>query len=235
MRLDTNCTFIHLHMTANEAESHLGNTDKLTIEGPNKATIDLMLEVYESVMNGTDVFYCSAPITSGKRYITWLERIGRCFVDIDRVEQDYQESHFREVIEPNRLHAQQIIQRLREQTGCIVVNPTALPPLPGWTQGDWHSFWGKVIERYVTIAFFINDWQYSKGCVYEFWVAQRQGIPTFDEGKCPLSLESGISMVVQAITVMQQRGQSTAFIEIILARLKELLVSLVESTNKPIE
>lgn len=222
-------------MAADEAELHLCNSNKLTMEGPNKAAIDMMLEVYESVVDGTDVLYCSAPVTSGKRYIIWLERIGRCFVDIDTVDRDYQESHFKEVIEPNCLHAQQIIQRLREQTGCVVVNPTALPPLPGWTQGDWHSFWGKVIERYVTTAFFINDWQYSKGCVYEFWVAQRRGIPTFNEGKCPLSLEVGISMVVQAIAVMQQRGQSTTFIEMILDRLYELSVSLVESTNKPIQ
>lgn len=220
-------------MTANKAEAHLCNSD-ITIESPNKAAIDLMLEVYESVVDGTDVFYCSAPVTSGKRYINWLERIGKCFVDIDSADKDYQESHFREVIEPNRLHAQQIIKSLREQTGCIVVNPTALPPLPDWTQRDWHSFWEKVIERYVTTAFFINDWQYSKGCVYEFWVAQRQRIPTFDEGKCSLSLEAGINMVAEAIVVMQEQGQSTTFNEMILDRLKELSTDLVKSTSKAI-
>lgn len=219
-------------MTSNEAEAHLCNSD-ITIESPNKAAIDLMLEVYESIIDDTDVFYCSAPVTSGKRYITWLARIGNCFVDVDSADKDYQESHFREVIEPNRLHAQQIIQRLREQTGCIVVNPTALPPLSGWTQPDWYSFWGKVIERYVTTAFFINDWQYSKGCVYEFWVAQKQGIPTFNEGKCPLSLEVGINMVAEAIAVMQEQGQSTAFTEMILNRLRELSIGLVKSTSQP--
>lgn len=221
-------------MTANKAEPHLCNNDKVTIESPNKAAIDLMLEVYESVVDGTDVFYCSAPVTSGKRYINWLEQIGKSFVDIDSADKDYQESHFKEVIEPNRLHAQQIIQRLREQTGCIVVNPTALPPLPGWTQQDWYFFWGKVIERYITTTFFINDWQYSKGCVYEFWVAQRQRIPTLDEGKYPLSLEAGINMVAEAIAVMQQQGQSTTFNEMILDRLKELSADLVELTSKPI-
>ncbi len=219
-------------MTANKAEAHLYSSDKLIVESPNKVAINLMLEVYESVVDGTDIFYCSAPVTSGKRYINWLEQIGKSFADIDSADKDYQESHFREVIEPNRLHAQQIIQRLREQTGCIVVNPTALPPLPDWTQRDWYSFWGKVIERYVTTAFFINDWQYSKGCVYEFWVAQREGIPTFDEGKCPLSLEAGINMVAEAIAIMQQQGQSIAFIETILDKLKELSVGFVEPTSK---
>lgn len=221
-------------MTNNKAEAHLCNHDKLTIESSSKADINLMLEVYESVVDGTDVFYCSAPITSGKRYISWLKRIEQRFVDIDNADKDCRESHLREVIEPNRLHAQQLIQRLRKQTGCIVVNPTTLPPLPGWTQRDWYSFWGKVIERYVTTAFFINDWQYSKGCVYEFWVAQRQGIPSFDEGKHPLSLEAGINMVAEAVAVIQQQGQSTSFIEMTLDRLKELSAGLVESTSKPI-
>ncbi len=60
-------------MTANKAEAYLCNSD-ITLESPNKAAIDLMLEVYESVVDGTDVFYCSAPVTSGKRYINWLDK-----------------------------------------------------------------------------------------------------------------------------------------------------------------
>jgi hypothetical protein len=32
-----------------------------------------MLEVYKSVLNQNGVLYCSAPITSGKRYIDWLD------------------------------------------------------------------------------------------------------------------------------------------------------------------
>jgi hypothetical protein len=234
MQTNRDCTFANSRMTANKAEAQLYSSDEMTSQSANNAAIDMMLEVYKSVFDDTDVFYCSAPITSGKRYIDWLERIGKCFVNIDGAHKDYHESHLREVIEPNRMHAHQIIQELRKQTGKVVVNPTALPSFPGWTQRDWHSFWGNVIDRYVTTAFFINDWQYSNGCVYEFWVAQRKGIPTFDESKYSLSVEAGIDLITEAITVIQQRGQSTDFIKMILDRLKELSATFVESNFKPI-
>lgn len=208
-------------MTAKKVKADIYNSDDLILESANRTAIDMMLEVYKSVLYGNDIFYCSAPITSGKRYINWLEHIGKCFVDIDSVDKDYHESHLREVIEPNRVHAQQIIQRLREQTGCIVIDPTGLSSLPGWTQQDWYYFWEQVIKRYVTTAFFVNDWQYSKGCVYEFWIAYKKGIPVFDEDQSPLSLETGINMITKATAVIQQ-GQSTAFTEMILDQLKQL-------------
>lgn len=214
-------------MIAKTTEAYSGSNDDLTSESENQAAIDMMLEVYKSVLYGSNVSYCSAPITSGKRYLAWLDSVGKCFVDIDGVDKDYQYLHFQKVIEPNRLHAQQFIQKLRDQKDYIVIDPSALSALPSWTQRDWRSFWGKVIERYVNTAFFINDWQYSNGCVYEFWIAQRKGIPVLDESQCALTLEVGISMVAETIVLMQKRGQLTPFIEIILGRLKELSLNRI--------
>ncbi|MDF5726265.1 MAG: hypothetical protein PUP91_38670 [Rhizonema sp. PD37] len=203
-------------------ESYPSGNDDLTSGSENQAAIDMMLEVYKSVLYGSNVFYCSAPITSGKRYLDWLNSIGKCFVDIDGLNKHYQESHFNKVIEPNRLHSLQFIQKLRKQKDSIVIDPSALSALPNWTQQDWRSFWGKVIESYVNTVFFINDWQYSNGCVYEFWISQRKGISVFDETKHPLTLEIGISLITEAILMMQRQKQLTTFIEMMLERLKEL-------------
>jgi hypothetical protein len=62
-----------------------------------------------------------------------------------------------------------------------------------------------VIEYYITTAFFINDWQYSNGCVYEFWVAQKKGIPTFSETQQPLNLKTGVNLINEAIPRLQNR------------------------------
>ncbi|MGF1540574.1 MAG: hypothetical protein ACFCU5_09005, partial [Pleurocapsa sp.] len=159
-------------------EADRSNSQELAETSANRVTISAMLEVYKSVFNQDGVLYCSAPVTSGKRYIDWLERIGKNFVDIDRADRSYHESHFKEVIEPNRKHAQRFIGQLREETEQIVIDPTALTPIANWKQQDWRSFWQQVIERYVNTVFLINDWQYSNGCVYEFWVAQKNEIPT---------------------------------------------------------
>ncbi len=196
------------------------NSQELVNTSANKVTINAMLEVYKSVLNQDGVLYCSAPVTSGKRHIDWLERIGKNFVDIDSADKNYHESHFMEVIEPNRKHAQRFIWQLREQTEKIVIDPTALPPIPEWKQQDWHLFWRQVIERYVNTVFLINDWQYSNGCVYEFWVAQKNGIPTLNEDKQTLGLAAGIEMIAEAIVKVKQRDGNITFFEEILDRLK---------------
>jgi hypothetical protein len=59
------------------------NSQELMDTSPNKVTISAMLEVYKSILNQDGVLYCSAPVTSGKRYIDWLECIEKNFVDID--------------------------------------------------------------------------------------------------------------------------------------------------------
>ena len=203
-------------------EADRSNSQELAETSANRVTISAMLEVYKSVFNQDGVLYCSAPVTSGKRYIDWLERIGKNFVDIDRADRSYHESHFKEVIEPNRKHAQRFIGQLREETEQIVIDPTALTPIANWKQQDWRSFWQQVIERYVNTVFLINDWQYSNGCVYEFWVAQKNEIPTLNEDRHPLDLVIGIEMIEEAIVQIKQRGGNTIFFEQILNDLKSL-------------
>ena len=191
----------------------------------NATALSGMLDVYESVLDGETACYCSAPVTSGKRYIDWLKRIGKNFADIDAAHADYHEHHFQEVIAPNRAHAQRIIQKLRTERGQVVIDPTAIPYIEGWTQHDWRSFWQRVIERYVRTAFFIDDWQYSNGCVYEFWVAHKKGIPTLDEKGRALTLEAGITLIEKALAEMRQQGTPASFIESVLPDLAALIAA----------
>lgn len=209
-------------MMINKVQCTSYNGDKISPAQENQTTIDSMLEVYESVIGNNKVLYCSSPVTSGKRYFDWLEFIGKQFIDIDNIEISFRDDHFEKVVKPNRAYAQKIIQKLREQPGCIVVDPTIMPHLQGWTQKDWHSFWGRVLERYVKAAFFVNDWQYSNGCVYEFWFAYKQGIQVFSEDEQPLKLKAGIDLISDAISMMQRQKQSTIAIESILDKLKDL-------------
>lgn len=219
-------------MVTNKAKVYRSANKVSIVTSTNESAINLMLEVYKSVLDADNVLYCSAPITSGKRYIEWLEYIKKNFVDIDSADEGDRELHFKEVIEPNRARAQQLIQKLRKETGHVVVDPTAILSIPGWTQHDWRSFWRQVIEKYVTIAFYVDGWQYSNGCAYEFWVAQKKRIPTLDESGSPLSLAVGIDLVEEAIIVMRQRGGSTAFIEEMLEKMKDLSTAPTESVTK---
>ncbi|MDJ0597531.1 MAG: hypothetical protein QNJ37_01610 [Crocosphaera sp.] len=209
-------------MISNKTTNHRVNDEYSQHQTTNHPHITMMVEVYKSVLGTDEVLYCSSPVTSGKRYIDWLESIGKKFADIDSADETYRILHHQEVIQPNRQHAQVIIQHLRYKTGKIVVDPTALPHIPGWTQQDWRFFWQQVIECYITTAFFVNDWQYSNGCVYEFWVAQKKGIPTFSETQQPLNLKAGMNLINEAIITLQQRQGNTKFIEKVFQDLENL-------------
>ncbi len=188
-----------------------------------KTSIDMMLMVYASVINGNYAVYCSAPITTGRRYFDWLKKIEQSFLDIDNTDIRYRESHFQEVIEPNRAHAQNIINEIRKKS-LIVIDPTALDNIDGWTQEDWYYFWGKVIERYADNVLFIDGWQYSNGCVTEFWVACTKQIPVLDENQCFLSLEKGIEMIKEAISILRPHFS--------VDKLENTLYKLIQLSNE---
>src|ERR1041385_6878443 len=65
---------------------------------------DFLMQAYESVLIPGEAIYCSAPITSGRRYLEWLttrsERLA-----IDHLTEQERLSHKRDVIEPNQAHA----------------------------------------------------------------------------------------------------------------------------------
>ena len=182
----------------------------------------MMLEVYKSVLGGEKALYVSLPITSGRRFIEWLELTGKCAADVDNLDKRGKESHNTQVVIPNSVHAKQVIQRIRETTRQIVIDPSAIPPITGWKQEDWRFFWGQVIERYAAAALFVDDWQYSNGCVYEFWIAHKQGIPTMDEQKRSLQLEQGVGLITESSAEMRRHGASTDFVEQVLRDLEQI-------------
>lgn len=195
-----------------------------------RATQDLLVQAFGSVLDESSALYCSTPITTGKRFFDWLDRLGASYREIDDATDREREAHVREVIEPNVQRAREVVARLRHQANRPVIDPTAIPHIPGWTQDEWRSFWERVIERYANAVVFVDDWQFSNGCAYEFLVAQRKEIPTLAEDGRPLDLDTGISMVADAIADLQRRGAETRSLERTLIELRSLRGDRVAAT-----
>lgn len=175
-----------------------------------KSEIEMLLAVLASVVNGKTALYVSAPITSGKRLSNWRTRRNG---DLDVSHPDYSRHHLNEVVTPNRLHAQRVVKGLRlEYEAKVLIDPTALEDLPGWGQDDYRVFWGRVIERYADTVVFIDDWQYSSGCAYEFLAALQSEAMIFDERGFPLTLEEGIRLITTAITETRAHQASATFL-----------------------
>lgn len=180
-----------------------------------------MLHVYSSAIGRGSATYCSAPITSGKRYVAWLLRKGATFTEVDEMPLEDREAHAVEVIRPNRQHSEQVVTDLR-RTKAQVIDPGAVPSIAGWTQSDWLGFWEEVIALYAREVVFVDGWEYSYGCAHEFWFAHTRRLPTFDERMNPLTLADGIELIRKVCQGMGGRVATVARMERILSSLAAL-------------
>jgi hypothetical protein len=116
---------------------------------------------------------------------------------------------------PNMNRAQVVIRRLRAR-GEIVIDPTAVGPRRRWQQRDWRLFWKEVIQRYAMRVVFVDGWEYSSGCVYEYLTAVRAGIPTYDQRRRKLTVPRGSSLIRDAVRDVRLSGGNTALLRRVL-------------------
>jgi len=186
--------------------------------------IELLLNVLGSVVSDRSAAYVSTPITSGRRFAKWSS--GRD-LDVDISQPETYQEFLREVLEPNSQHARQIIRRLRSLLRKVLIDPTALKDIEGWTQDDYRVLWAGVIEQYTDTVFFLDGWQYSNGCTYEFLVANRLNPrpSILKEENQPLTREEGIKPIKSAVLELQTSKLSTDFLQRVLEELMQLRAS----------
>ena len=182
--------------------------------------VEALLNILASVIVGRSAVYVSAPITSGRRLAQWL---GSRNVEFDPSHPESYAEFQREVLEPNCEHAQDIISDLRKRFPNVVIDPTALKDIDGWTQDDYRYLWAKVIEQYATTVVFIDGWQYSNGCSYEFLVSYQSASDqcplVLNENLKPLTLEQGLILIKAAINELKEAELPTEFLERVVEQL----------------
>jgi len=82
-----------------------------------------------------------------------------------------------------------------------------------------------VIEHYASKVVFLDDWEFSSGCVFEFRVANEVGVSCFDEQLRPLDLATGLSLVREAILEREQAMIPVTFLSAVERDLQRLLLS----------
>lgn len=178
------------------------------------------MNILASVVVGRSAVYVSAPITSGKRLARW---VGSRNVEFDPSHPDNYADFQREVLEPNCEHAQNIVSNLRKKFPNVLIDPTALKDIDGWTQDDYRYLWAKVIEQYATTVVFIDGWQHSNGCSYEFLISYQSANDhcplVLDETLKPLTLEHGLTLIRAASNELKEAGLPTEFLERIAEQL----------------
>jgi hypothetical protein len=174
-----------------------------------QADFDKLLSAYKTTTAGRTATYVSTPLTSGERLSNWLLRSN----PKPEKGHGYEEQLRRLVIEPNRQVARRFVARLRRSLNTVVIDPTALPDMSGWSQEDYHSFWGQVIEKYASKVVFMNGWSYSNGCTYEFLISHLGHAHVLDQAMRPLSRSKGGEMIRTAIRNLEALGQPVDHLE----------------------
>lgn len=193
----------------------------------------LLLATYASVLEPGSARYCSAPITSGRAYFAWLDAEGLDISDVDQADPAQRAAHTAAVITPNRDRAHAVVQRLRREVASPVIDPTAIPHVPAWSQPDWLAFWEAVIERFAQSATFLDGWQYSYGCTQEYAFARRLGMPTYDERGQVLASGTACQLITGAIAEIRRRRGSTRQLEQALAAIAAGDLAVHRPANRP--
>jgi hypothetical protein len=167
----------------------------------------------------------SVPITSGRRLVEWVRQA------TGNTSPAAEDGDFRrQVIEPNRAEARVLVRTLRGSLSGIIIDPTALSDIPGWTQANYHHLWARVVERYASRVVFGEGWQYSRGCAFEYLTAAQAGIATLDDRLRPIPIEQGIAAIDAATTTIRGLHQETEILESVLRGLARLKSTQTEDS-----
>jgi hypothetical protein len=170
------------------------NHSPIILKNDEFASLDT--ELFETVIEGRNATYISVPITTGKRFVDWWRQRGRRLAEASS--ELYDEEHYRAVVQPNLDAARRRISRIRSETPGIVIEPTPFKK-PEWDQKKFRKFWAQVIQRFVSAVIFLEGWEYSSGCSYEYLIAYRSGVKTLDEKSHPLPLTRALAMIRHSI------------------------------------
>ena len=193
--------------------------------------IENIIDLFNCMIDEKNTTYISAPITTGHRFMMWYKERG---FKLDPESLEYETEHFREVIQPNKEDVKNKINDLRRQndTGSpVLIDPTVFN-WPEWTQDDYRYFWGKVIERYVKTVIFMDGWQYSSGCVFEFLTAVQTGTETLNRHQAGLDIQAGFQLIEEAIKAFNKHSIPCVYLERVAHELDSILS---EESEEPVE
>lgn len=151
------------------------------------------------------IVYASSPITTGKRmYQFFLRHKVDSIEALNKIDPTLYPEKIRKV---NLVDGLLFGRTLRKDGYTSVIIPGVFFA-EGWTQEHYISLWEQVIIKFADAVHFNKDWQYSDGCVAEFWIALQHNKKLW-EGKKMLEPKEGLAKIQKAIEELDKKGIST--------------------------
>lgn len=204
------------------AKEKLNGGNRSVPNAIEKGAEALILNTFESVLPARGAIYCSGPITSGPLALRWADLRGAENIDVDLLPEREKQEFQDEVVEVNKRNLFEAAERLRAETGEVVINPAAMPHCNGWPQSQWRELWRTVIEQYVFAMIVLEGWAYSKGAAYEVSIALQKGLKVATIDHKTLDVVSVQRAIAKATSDLKARGMEVTFHEQILRAISQL-------------
>ena len=179
-----------------------------------------LLRLLDMMYADKSTAYVSAPITTGTVFMDWYSSKGSKIRDKEL----YDSEHNNKVTLTNISNAKKIKNKI-----CLSEKNKIISPLTfnrnSWSQDQYRSFWGKVIEKYVNKIYFLDGWEYSSGCVFEMLIAMINKIKVFSEKKKIITVENAINMISSSIKKMKQLKMDCDYIKTVYSIMNDLIIN----------
>lgn len=174
-----------------------------TFEQQTQAIASMM----RSALGAVKYDYLSGPITGGPRFVAWEKEVGSVLVDD---EQTYRLLRQRQVINPNINDLIAAAKVFREKGKLNIIEPGSFEsPNQLWTQNEFYRFWETVITDRADRVIFLDGWQTSVGCTYEYLCAVRNKQTTLDKDQNEINFEKAVKLIDDSSKEFDEISQRT--------------------------
>jgi hypothetical protein len=179
----------------------------------------MVLSGMDCILHRGEVIYCSSELTSG--YTLRKALLEHHLKTAAELKQKMGSDWFvKNIWDPNVKAAVDFAETVRAKAPnkTLVITPAPFSA-PGWSPHEYLVFWETLLRTRVRSSWFNRNWPYSNGCVFEFAVAHDASLPTFDyEGEI-LDRETGVTLIENAISQLEEECFDTKSLRENLARL----------------
>jgi len=152
------------------------------------------LSTIKAVIGDVRHQYLSGPITGGRKLLDWHKGTGRKIVKTD-----YRMAKELAVVKKNIQDIQLVAKQERDAHRNTIEPGSFEADFPCWGQDDFLRFWEGVIRDHSSRVLFMNGWEFSSGCAFEFLCARKHNRPTFDMCGAKLTNDAALALLDNAI------------------------------------
>ncbi|RPH31155.1 MAG: hypothetical protein EHM93_14715 [Bacteroidales bacterium] len=188
----------------------------IQLNPPNKGEIDQRIEQLSSLYTGKDAIYISGAITTGKNYVSWYVNHGKRIEN----EVEFNKQHYSVVITKNLDNIKDFTANLRFKSKDLIIEPASLE-VDEWTQPDYLYYWGQVIIKFVRKIVFLDGWNYSNGCIFEYYIGLKNNIELVDQKFKLLNQVNAISRIKASIREYEKSKINVEFQKTLLHEIEK--------------